>query len=144
MIPQRVSNLNRAKNWRFQVAKDQRASVTGRQTEEFSFGFGSAKLVGSTHDLAQCLNVRALLCGAQFGITDDVDKEDVRDLKAEFRFLLVLNWDGKLAAFSTEGPWTMRARFQPRILLRQGYGVTGYAEISSPSRLCAFACNCSR
>ena len=89
MIPQRVGNLNRAKNWRFQVAKDERAAVTGRQTEEFSFGFGGAKLVGSAHDLAQFLNVRALLCGAQFGIADDVDEKDVRDLEAEFRFLLV-------------------------------------------------------
>ena len=80
MIPQRVGNFNRAKNWRFQVAKDERAAVTGRQTEEFSFGLGSAKLVGSAHDLAQFLNVRALLCGAQFGIADDVDEKDVREI----------------------------------------------------------------
>src|SRR6476469_10630414 len=89
MISQRVGNLNRAKNWRFQVAKVKRAAVTGRQTEKFSFGFGNAKLVGSAHDLAQCLNVRALLCGAQFGVADNVDEKDVRDLEAEFRFLLV-------------------------------------------------------
>ena len=89
MIPERVGNLNRAKDGHFQVAKDERAAVTGRQTEEFSFGFGSAKLVGSAHDLAQFLNVRALLCGAQFGIADDVDEKNMRDLEAEFRFLLV-------------------------------------------------------
>jgi hypothetical protein len=89
MIPERVANLNRAKNWRFQVAKDKRAAVTGWQTEELSFGFGSTKLVGSAHDRAQFLNVRALLGGAQFGIADDVDEEDVRDLEAESRFLLV-------------------------------------------------------
>src|SRR6476469_5719180 len=86
MISQRVGNINRAKDWRFQVAKDKRAAVTGRQTEEFSFGFGGAKLVGSAHDLAQFLNVRALLCGAQFGIADDVDEKDVRDLRRSFVF----------------------------------------------------------
>jgi len=84
-----VGNLNRAKNGRLQVAKDKCAAVTGRQTEEFSFGFGSAKLLRSAHDRAQFLNVRALLCGAQSGIADDIDEEDVRDLEAEFRFLLV-------------------------------------------------------
>ena len=46
-------------------------------------------MVGSAHDLAQFLNVRALLSSAQFGIADDVDEKDVRDLEAEFRFLLV-------------------------------------------------------
>jgi hypothetical protein len=38
-------------------------------------------LLGSAHDLFQCLQQLALLGDEQFGVTDDVDEQDVPDLE---------------------------------------------------------------
>jgi hypothetical protein len=80
------------------VAEGERAAVTGRQSQQFSFGLSDSELLSPPHDLAQLLNLDALLVNAQFGIAHDVDEKNMGDLPPEFRFLFVrhrgMNPDG--------------------------------------------------
>jgi hypothetical protein len=46
-------------------------------------------LLSPADDLAQLLNLRALLVNAQFGIAHDVDEKNVGDFQSEFRFLFL-------------------------------------------------------
>ena len=71
------------------VAEGKRAAVTSWQTQQLSFSFSGAKLFSPTHDLAQLLNLSALLISAQFGIAHDVDEKNMGDFQSEFRFPFV-------------------------------------------------------
>src|SRR6202030_2669575 len=88
MVPQRFANFDGTQNRRFQTAEDERATVAGRQAQQFSLGFSRAKLLGTADDFAQFLNLRALLSRAQLGIAHDVDEEHVRDFESQFWFLI--------------------------------------------------------
>src|SRR4029077_9251248 len=71
------------------VAESKRATVTGRQTQQLSFSLSGAELLSPAHDLAQRLNLSALLVSAQLGITHDVDEKNVGDFQSKFRFPFV-------------------------------------------------------
>jgi hypothetical protein len=47
------------------------------------------ELLSPADDLAQRINLRALLVNPQFGIAHDVDEKNVGDFQSEFRFLFV-------------------------------------------------------
>ncbi len=82
MTLQCLADFQRAQNWRFRsVSKNKRATIARRQTHQFPFCFGETELLGTAHDLLQRLNLLALLVDEQFGVTDDVDEQDVSDLK---------------------------------------------------------------
>jgi hypothetical protein len=62
MIFQRLSDFHRAKNWRPGVVpKNQGATITCGQAQEFAFGLSKPELLGSPHDLLQFLQLLALL-----------------------------------------------------------------------------------
>ena len=71
------------------VTESKRAAVTGRQSQQLSFSFSGAVLLGPPHDLAQLLYLSALLVNAQFGIAHDVDEKNMGDLQSDFRFRFV-------------------------------------------------------
>jgi hypothetical protein len=48
---------------------------------KFAFRFSQAELLRAAHDLFQCLKLLALLGDEQLGVTDNVDEQDVPDLK---------------------------------------------------------------
>ena len=52
-----------------------------RATEQFRIAEAVGKLLRSAHDLFQLPNLLALFVDEQFGVTDDVDEQDVPDLK---------------------------------------------------------------
>ena len=56
-------------------------------TEEWNQDF--ARCLGVAHDLVELMQRFRLLVDEQLRITDDVDEKNVRDLEAQFRFLLV-------------------------------------------------------
>src|SRR5438874_13059453 len=83
------ANLDRAEDRRFRAgAENERATVTSGQAEQFTFPFSQAELLRAAHDLFQCLKLLALLGDEQFGITDDVDEENVPDLELDLFFNL--------------------------------------------------------
>jgi hypothetical protein len=47
-------------------------------------GFGVLKLLRHTNGLTRFVNRRALMINRKLGVTDDVDEQDVRDLKLDF------------------------------------------------------------
>src|SRR5207302_9001726 len=71
------------------VAECKRATVTGRQPQQLSFSFSSTELFSPADDLAQLLNLSALLVRAQFGVAHDVDEKNMGNFQSAFRFLLV-------------------------------------------------------
>jgi hypothetical protein len=76
------ANLDRAKDGRFGAGvEDQCATIAGGQAEQFAFRFSQAELLRAAHDLFQCLKLLALLGDEQLGVTDNVDEQDVPDLK---------------------------------------------------------------
>lgn len=52
-----------------------------KQPQQFPFRFGEAELLGPANDFAQFVNLFALLVDQQFGIPDDVDEQNMADLK---------------------------------------------------------------
>src|SRR6266487_734173 len=83
------ANLDRAEDRRFRAgSENERATVTSGQAEQFTFPFSQAELLRAAHDLFQCLQLLALLGDKQFGITDDVDEENVPDLELDLFFNL--------------------------------------------------------
>src|SRR6266700_3329743 len=83
------ANLDRAEDRRFRVgAENERATIASRQAEQFAFRFSQTELLRPAHDLIQCLKLLALLGDEQFGITDDVDEENVPDLQLDLFFNL--------------------------------------------------------
>jgi hypothetical protein len=77
-----LTNLNRTENGRFGTgAKNKRATIARRQTEQFAFRFGEPELLGAAHDFLQLLNLVSLLVDHQLRVTDDVDEQDVPDLE---------------------------------------------------------------
>ena len=97
---QRFGNFFGAKNRCLRaVAESKRAAVTGRQSQQFSFRFSSAELLSSANDLAQFLDLGALLVNAQLGIADDVNEKDMGYLQSELRFLLVAHRGMNLGGF---------------------------------------------
>src|SRR4029077_11149236 len=71
------------------VIKDQRHSVAGRNLLQSSGGRRLIKLVRTADGLVESVHQALLLIRWARGISDDVDKENVRDLQAlvRFRFL---------------------------------------------------------
>src|SRR5438132_195361 len=90
MIPQRLADLQCASHRRFRAgAKNQRATVACRQTEELAFCFRDAELLGAAYDLLQLLELLALFIDEQLRVTNNVEKKNVPDLAAELRTGLV-------------------------------------------------------
>src|SRR6202011_4182910 len=78
MAFQRLRNFHCAQDWRFRAgAENQRASISGRQPQQFAFRFCRAELLGPAHDLPQFLDLLTLAGDKQFRVTDDVDEQDV-------------------------------------------------------------------
>ena len=87
MTLQRLADLDRAQDRRFGIgAKDQRTAIAGWQAEQFARCFGDPKLLGCPNDLLERLQLLALLSDEQFGVTDDVDEEDMPDLEPDLFF----------------------------------------------------------
>src|SRR5438094_147440 len=83
------ANLDRAQDRGFGAsAENERAAVSSGQAQQFAFRFSQAELLRAAHDLFQCLQLLALLGDEQFGITDDVDEENVPDLQLNLFFNL--------------------------------------------------------
>src|SRR5438067_37045 len=90
-----LANLDRAEDWPFRAgAENQRATVARGQAEQFTFRFSQAELLRPAHDLFQSLKLLALLGDEQFGITDNVDEENVPD----FQLDLFVNLSGHINA----------------------------------------------
>src|SRR4029077_2651787 len=86
MILQLPADLQRAQYRRFwTVSKDECATVASRQAQEFAFRFSGAELLGTAHNLFERLKLVALLVNQQLGITDNVDEQDMADVKFHFR-----------------------------------------------------------
>src|SRR5260370_37197014 len=76
------ANLDRAEDRRFRAGtENKRAAITSGQAEQFAFRFSEAELLRAAHDLFQCLKKLALLRDEHFRVTDDVDEQDMPDLK---------------------------------------------------------------
>src|SRR5438477_3658794 len=89
MFLQLFGNLQGAENRRFGAgAENERATVASGQAEQFAFRFSQTELLRAAYDLFQCLKLLALLGDEQFGITDDVDEENVPDLQLDLFFNL--------------------------------------------------------
>ena len=71
------------------AGEDQRHPVARGQQDELTDRFRFTRRFGIAHDLIQFVERFRLLVDEQLGITDDVDEKDMRDLQAQFRFLVV-------------------------------------------------------
>ena len=79
-------NFQRAQDWRlWTIAKNECSAVARRQPQKFAFRFSDTDLFGCAHDFFQLLNLRALFVDEQFGITDDVNEQDMADLELHVR-----------------------------------------------------------
>src|SRR5713101_4173754 len=64
--------------------KHQRHAVATWDFDQSSLSFGLLILIGTSNDLGQLVNRRPLFVNRKLGITDDVNEQDVRDLKLDF------------------------------------------------------------
>ena len=62
------------------MPEDQRHSVAGRQSRQFSSSIGSAERIGLPNNFIERMQIIALLVDQQLGVTNDVDEENVPDL----------------------------------------------------------------
>src|ERR1700720_3342918 len=82
MILEGLADLQRAQDRRLRIiSENKRATVTGWQTQQFAFRFRQADLLRSANNFLQLLQRIALLVNQSFRITNDVDEQDVSDLK---------------------------------------------------------------
>src|SRR5262245_45047649 len=62
------------------LVENQRHAVAGGDPQKATGSLCFAELLGKTNNLIQFLNLGVLLVNREFGVTDNVDEEDVRDL----------------------------------------------------------------
>ena len=85
IILQRLRDFQGAQCRCFRIVSEHECStVTCRQTQQLAFGLGRTELFRPAHDLPQFLNLLGLFVDAQFGVTNNVDEEDMRDLHSQF------------------------------------------------------------
>jgi hypothetical protein len=90
---QRFAHLQRTGNWRVgHGRKNQRHSIASRQARQFTSDLGSTERIRFSNNLVERMRIIALLINQQLGVTDDVDKKDMRD----FELNLFLNLNGHL------------------------------------------------
>ena len=86
MLPERLGDLERTSRRLFRaVAKDQRHPVAGRQPNELFVG-RVAHLRRPEHDFRQLAEPLLLFFDQELGVTDDVDEQDMADLKLNLLF----------------------------------------------------------
>ncbi len=83
MLPERFRDLERAaRRFLRTVAEDQRHPVARRQPHEL-FIRRLTHLRGSEHDLSELVQPLLLFLDQELRVTNDIDEEDMPDLKAE-------------------------------------------------------------
>ena len=85
MLPERFGDLERASD-RFlrAAAEDERHAITGRQPDELFVG-RVPHLRSREHDLGELVEPLLLLLDQKFGVTDNVEEENVPNLKFRVR-----------------------------------------------------------
>jgi hypothetical protein len=84
-----ATDLQRAFHRRFRrVVKHQRHPIAGRNRNQPMICFGFTELFGAANNLIQHLEQAPLLIDQELGVADDVDKEDIGDLKLDLLFYL--------------------------------------------------------
>src|SRR5206468_6079874 len=82
-----ATDLQRAFYWIFRaVIENQRHPIAGGNLEQAIFTFRFAEFVRRLDNLIQLFNGGALIVDRHFGISDDVDEEDMRDLERDLLF----------------------------------------------------------
>lgn len=87
IIFQRLTNLQRGLRRRIWFGKkDKRHPVSGRETDEVFIRLAASELVRGSDELIELLKQLCLLIYKQLRITDDIDEQDMRDLRLKIRF----------------------------------------------------------
>jgi hypothetical protein len=82
MILEHPANFDGAQNRLFRIrAKHERAAVACWQAQQFAFRVGQTELLSPTHNFFQRLELLALLSDEQPRVSDNVDEQNVTDLK---------------------------------------------------------------
>src|SRR5690349_9589448 len=82
MTLKRLADFQSAEHRRLgAVAKDQSATIARREAEQFAFCFGLFELLGAANNLSKRLQLVALLRDQQLRVANDIDEENVTDLK---------------------------------------------------------------
>src|SRR6266480_1430327 len=120
MLFQDVTDFDCALRRRFRAGvKDQPHAVTCRNLNQATGGFGFPILIRTADNFGQLVNHRPLFVNRKLGVTNDVDEQDVRDLKLD----LFLNLSGhkprrKGSRAKGESPMDSRTSSTTRILHR--------------------------
>jgi hypothetical protein len=82
MTLERLADFQSAQNGRLgAIAKDQGAAVARWQPKQFAFCFGLFELFSAANKLSKRLHLVALVANQQLRVANDVDEQDMTDLK---------------------------------------------------------------
>src|SRR5438067_4073419 len=124
---ERATDFNRALRRRFLTCvKDQRHAVAGWNFYQPPRGFRFLILSRAANDLGQFVNHRPLLVNRKLGVTDDVDKQDMRDFQLDFLFNLGRHINAPTACtrmiYNLDSTADSREQSQPREIAAHSNG----------------------
>ena len=83
IILQRLGNFHGAQHRRFRTgAENKRAAIASRQPQQSALRLSALDLLRASHDLLQCLQLRALLGDKQLRVTDNINEQDMADFES--------------------------------------------------------------